>query len=164
MAKEISSWKQKSEYKLMAPENFDSRELGSTFASDPKKLGAMIRDCQNKGMLIIATYDIIKQLKDEKIAMGLDRMLYPVGEFTQVIHGLNFAIRAALSFGGIQKGDREGLLNYLSKRPKVFVLQLGPLDFIKVAAEFAVMFNGSSRTRRSNRYQTSTSSRRTWTR
>ncbi len=112
-------------------------------ASDPKKLSAMIRDCQNKGMLIIATYDIIKQLKDEKIAMGLDRMLYPVGEFTQVIHGLNFAIRAALSFGGIQKGDREGLYKYLSKRPKVFVLQLGPLDHIKVAAEFAVMFNGS---------------------
>ncbi len=112
-------------------------------ASDPKKLSAMIRDCQNKGMLIIATYDIIKQLKDENISMGLDRMLYPVGEFTQVIHGLNFAIRAALSFGGIQKGDRQGLYNYLSKRPKVFVLQLGPLDYIKVAAEFAVMFNGS---------------------
>jgi len=112
-------------------------------ASDTKKLAAMIRDCQNKGMLIIATYDIIKQLKDEGIAMGLERMLYPVGEFTQVIHGLNFAIRAALSFGGIQKGDREGLYNYLSKRPKVFVLQMGPLDYIKVAAEFAVMFNGS---------------------
>ena len=112
-------------------------------ASDPKKLAKMIRDCQNKGMLIVASYDIIQQLKDEKISMGIDRMLYPVGEFTQIIHGLNFAIRAALSFGGIQKGDREGLRNYLSKRPKVFVLQLGPLDYIKVAAEFAVMFNGS---------------------
>jgi acetyl-CoA synthase len=111
--------------------------------SDPKKLATMIRDCQNKGMLIIASYDIIKQLKDEKIAMGLERMLYPVGEFTQIIHGLNFAIRAALSFGGVQSGDREGLRNYLSKRPKVFVLQMGPLDHIKVAAEFAVMFNGS---------------------
>lgn len=112
-------------------------------ASDPEALAAMIHDCQNKGMLIVATYDIIKQLSDEGIAMGLDRMLYPVGEFTQVIHGLNFAIRAALSFGGIQKGDRQGLYNYLCKRPKVFVLQLGPLDCIKVAAEFAVMFNGS---------------------
>lgn len=112
-------------------------------ASDPKALAAMVRDCQNKGMLIVASYDIIKQLKDEGIAMGLDRMLYPVGEFTQIIHGLNFAIRAALSFGGVQKGDREGLKAYLSKRPKVFVLQLGPLDCIKVAAEFAVLFNGS---------------------
>jgi len=112
-------------------------------AKDPEKLREMIRDCQNKGMLIIATYDIVKQLQDLNIAMGLDIMLYPVGEFTQAIHGLNFAIRAALSFGGIQRGDRERLYNYLSKRPKVFVLQMGPLDHIKVAAEFAVMFNGS---------------------
>jgi acetyl-CoA synthase len=112
-------------------------------ARDPEKLKAMVRDCQNKGMLIIASYDIIKQLKDMNVAMGLDVMLYPVGEFTQIIHGLNFAIRAALSFGGVQRGDRERLYNYLSKRPKVFVLQLGPLDNIKVAAEFAVMFNGS---------------------
>lgn len=112
-------------------------------AKDPEKLKAMIRDCQNKGMLIIASYDIIKQLQDMNVAMGLDVMLYPVGEFTQIIHGLNFAIRAALSFGGVQRGDRERLYNYLSKRPKVFVLQLGPLDYIKVAAEFAVMFNGS---------------------
>jgi len=112
-------------------------------AKDPEKLKAMIRDCQNKGMLIIATFDIIKQLEDLNIAMGLDIMLYPVGEFTQAIHGLNFAIRAALSFGGVQRGEREKLYNYLSKRPKVFVLQMGPLDHIKVAAEFAVMFNGS---------------------
>jgi len=38
MAKEISSWKQKSEYKIVAPENFNSRELGSTFGSEPKNL------------------------------------------------------------------------------------------------------------------------------
>ncbi|RLG71469.1 MAG: CO dehydrogenase/CO-methylating acetyl-CoA synthase complex subunit beta [Methanobacteriota archaeon] len=112
-------------------------------AKDPKALAKIIRDCQNKGMLIMATYDIIKQLQDEDISMGTDIMLYPLGEFTQVIHGLNFAIRAALTFGGVKRGDREALYKYLSKRPKVVVVQLGPLDHIKVAAEFAVMFNGS---------------------
>jgi len=112
-------------------------------AEDSKKLAKIIRDCQNKGMLIIASFDTIRQLKDEGVQMGLDIMLYPVGTFTQVIHGLNFAIRAALSFGGVQRGDRERLYSYLSKRPKVFVLQLGPIDHIKAAAEFAVMFNGS---------------------
>ncbi|MBM4237850.1 MAG: hypothetical protein FJ151_05125, partial [Euryarchaeota archaeon] len=66
-------------------------------AEDPKKLAKIVRDCQGKGMLIIATFDTIRQLKDENIKMGLDRMLYPVGEFTQAIHGLNFAIRAALA-------------------------------------------------------------------
>jgi len=112
-------------------------------AKDPKKLVKLVRDMQSKGMLIIATFDTIRQLRDEGIKMGLDIMLYPVGEFTQVIHGLNFAIRAALSFGGVQRGDRERLYNYLSKRPKVFVLQMGPIDHIKAAAEFAVLFNGS---------------------
>lgn len=112
-------------------------------AEDPKKLVRIVRDCQSKGMLIIATFDTIRQLKDEGVKMGLDIMLYPVGEFTQAIHGLNFAIRAALAFGGVQRGDRESLYRYLSKRPKVFVLQMGPLDHIKVAAEFAVLFNGS---------------------
>jgi acetyl-CoA synthase len=112
-------------------------------ASDPKKLVKIVRDCQSKGMLIIASFDTIRQLKDEGIRMGLDAMLYPVGEFTQVVHGLNFAIRAALTFGNVQKGDRERLQNYLRKRPKVFVLQLGPIDAIKAATEFAVLLNGS---------------------
>lgn len=112
-------------------------------AKDPKALAKLVRDAQNKGMLLMATYDTLKQLDDEGISMGLDIMFYPLGEFTQAIHGLDFAIRAALAFGGIQRGDREGLYNYLSKRPKVVVIQLGPLDHIKVAAEFAVLFNGS---------------------
>lgn len=112
-------------------------------ARDPEALAKIIRDCQNKGMLIMATYDIIRQLEDKNISMGTDIMLYPLGEFTQVIHGLSFAIRAALTFGGVQRGDREGLYNYLRRRPKVVVIQLGPLDHVKVAAEFAVLFNGS---------------------
>ncbi|HVO77330.1 MAG TPA: acetyl-CoA decarbonylase/synthase complex subunit alpha/beta, partial [Methanomassiliicoccales archaeon] len=112
-------------------------------ASNSRQLAKIVRDCQSKGMLIIATFDTIRQLRDENIRMGLDAMLYPVGEFTQAIHGLNFAIRAALTFGGVQRGDRERLQNYLRKRPKVFVLQLGPIDAIKAAAEFAVLLNGS---------------------
>lgn len=116
-------------------------------AKDPAALKKIIKDCQNKGMLIIPTFDIIKQLKDEGIDVGekkgLDRMLFCVGEFTQAIHGLNFAIRAALAFGGKKPGDREAVYDYLSVRPKVVVLQLGPIDDIKAAAEFAVLFNGS---------------------
>ena len=112
-------------------------------AKDPEALARIVRDFQNKGMLLMATFDIIRQLEDQGIKMGTDIMLFPLGEFTQVIHGLSFAIRAALAFGGIKRGDREGLLKYLKTRPKVVVFQFGPLDQIKVAAEFAVMFNGS---------------------
>jgi carbon-monoxide dehydrogenase catalytic subunit/CO dehydrogenase/CO-methylating acetyl-CoA synthase complex beta subunit len=116
-------------------------------AKDPKLLAKIIRDCQSKGMLVIPTYDTIQQIREAGIDIGehkgLDRLLFCVGEFTQAIHGLSFAIRAALTFGNIAPGDREGLLEYLSKRPKVVVVQLGPIDDIKAAIEFAVMFNGS---------------------
>ncbi len=112
-------------------------------AKDPKQLVKIVRDCQSKGMLIMASYDTIRQLQDEGIKTGLDMRLYPIGEFTQVVHALNFAIRVALTFGGVQRGDRERLAGYLVKRPKVFVLQLGPMDAIKIAAEFAVLLNGS---------------------
>jgi acetyl-CoA synthase len=118
-------------------------------AKDPKALVKLVRECQEKGMLIIATFDIIQQLQDggyrfdEGNHYGLDVMLYPVGEFTQAIHGASFATRAALAFAGIKRGDRKALYEYLHKRPRVFVVQLGPLDDIKVAAEFGVLFMGS---------------------
>jgi small subunit ribosomal protein S3Ae len=38
MAKEMSSWKQKKEYKILAPENFDSKEVGVTFAGNEESL------------------------------------------------------------------------------------------------------------------------------
>lgn len=38
MAKEVSSWKQKKEYRILAPENFDNKEVGVTFGSDEKHL------------------------------------------------------------------------------------------------------------------------------
>ena len=118
-------------------------------ARDPKGLVKMIRECQEKGMLIIVTFDIVHQLVDEGYKFnegnkfGLDVMLFPVGEFTQAIHGANFATRAALAFGGVKRGDREALHNYLTKRPKAFVIQLGPIDDIKAGAEFGVLFMGS---------------------
>jgi len=112
-------------------------------AEDPKQLVKIVRDCQSKGMLIVASFDTIRQLQDEGIKTGLDLRLYPVGEFTQIVHALNFAIRVALAFGGVQPGDRERLAGYLVKRPKVFVLHLGPMDAIKIGAEFAALLNGS---------------------
>ena len=116
-------------------------------AKDPQSLKKVVRDAQNKGMLIIASFDIIRQIKEAGIQVGdkkgIDRMMFCVGEFTQVIHGLSFAIRASMIYGGKEPGDREGIREYMFKRPKVVVIQLGPLDDVKIAAEFAVLFHGS---------------------
>ena len=116
-------------------------------AKDPASLAKIIRDCQSKGMLVIPTFDTIPQIKEAGIEIGeqkgLDRLLFCVGESTQAVHALSFAIRAALTFGNIRPGDRAGLHNYLSKRPKVVVVQMGLVDDIKASIEFAAMFNDS---------------------
>jgi CO dehydrogenase/CO-methylating acetyl-CoA synthase complex beta subunit len=116
-------------------------------AKDSKLLAKIIRDCQSKGMLVIPTFDTIQQITEAGIEIGeqkgLDRLLFCVGESTQAVHALSFAIRAALTFGNIRPGDRAGLHNYLAKRPKVVVVQMGLVDDIKAAIEFAVLFNDS---------------------
>ncbi|ODS38942.1 MAG: hypothetical protein A7316_06690 [Candidatus Altiarchaeales archaeon WOR_SM1_86-2] len=38
LARKVDSWKQKSRYRIVAPEEFNSQEVGVTVAADPKKL------------------------------------------------------------------------------------------------------------------------------
>ncbi len=102
-------------------------------------VSAMIRSVQGKGMVAIASGDYPALIQREGIEMGLDRMLYPVGMFTGTVHALNFAVRAALTFGNVAGGDAERLSDYLKKRPKVFVIQTGPLCALDAAFAFAAL-------------------------
>ena len=54
----------------------------------------------------------------------------------------NFAIRVALTFGGVQKGDGRDWPVIWSSGPRCSCCGLGPLDVIKVGAEFAALLNG----------------------
>jgi len=110
--------------------------------SDVKGLLHMIRECQEKGMLIMACMDVIEQLKSENIALGIERMLYPLGGLTAVIHAVNFAVRAGLSFGGIKKGQEEEMLNYLKKRVKAFVVHLGVVNEVVAAVALGALYCG----------------------
>ncbi len=111
-------------------------------AADADALVKLVRDLQAKGLLIIAAGGVIEQLKGKGVRMGLDLMLYPVGHGTQVVHALNFAVRAALSFGAVQRGDRDRLQAFLTKRLKAFVLHFGPIDDITAGAAFAALLHG----------------------
>ena len=102
-------------------------------------VSAMIRSVQGKGMVAIASGDYPALIQRQGIEMGLDRMLYPVGLFTGTVHALNFAVRAALTFGNVAGGDAERLSDYLQKRPKVFVIQTGPLCALDAAFAFAAL-------------------------
>ena len=102
-------------------------------------VSAMIRSVQGKGMVAIASGDYPALIQRQGIEIGLDRMLYPVGMFTGTVHALNFAVRAALTFGNVAGGDAERLSDYLKKRPKVFVIQTGPLCALDAAFAFAAL-------------------------
>lgn len=103
----------------------------------------MVRDCQSKGMIILASGQYPGIMRNAGIEMGLDRMLYPLGEFTGTVHALNFAVRAALTFGGVQAGDADRLKDYLSKRPKVFVIHTGKLTCLDAAFAFAALIHSA---------------------
>ncbi len=131
------------------------RELGLSFVDDTipgcalmmgrppnnEYIRTMVRECQNKGLLVIVADEAGRMLKDSGVRTGWDRMLYPVGDCTSIVHAINFALRAALSFGNVAPGDRERLGAYLEKRPKVVVLHMGPLDPIRSALAFAAIMH-----------------------
>jgi len=102
-------------------------------------LPAMIRECQSKGMIILASGNYPQMIRDAKITHGLDRMLYLLGGPMGTVQALNFAVRAALTFGGVQAGDAERLKDYLSKRPKVILMYTGPISNLDAAFAFAAL-------------------------
>ena len=133
------------------------RELGLSFVDETipgavlflgrsdngPELRKMVRDCQSKGMVSCASGDCLDQMRENGIAIGWDRMFYPLGNFTATVHALNFAARAAYSFGSVGEGDRERLRTYLSKRPKVVVIHMGPLTCLDAAFAFAALLHSA---------------------
>ena len=111
---------------------------------DPESLTRMYRDFQGKGMIGLASGDFPEQFKAVGAKMGLDWRFYPVGFFTGTVHALNFAVRAALTFGNIEPGNREAISDYLKKRPKVIVIQSGPLNRLDAAFAFAALMHSAS--------------------
>ena len=114
-------------------------------ASDSKKAVKIIRELQEKNILSLLVDNVngesmTGQLLKEKVQVGLDFYIVPVGEgTTSVIHAANFAIRASLAYGGNKKGELEKNINYCKERVPAFILALGGLDDLKVAAACAAI-------------------------
>jgi len=106
-------------------------------ARSSEEAAELVKDLQGKGILTVLNDQIIEQLIEEDVKIGLDYLTIPLGHFTQVIHVVNFAVRAALAFGGEERGDYEAILTYIRDRIKAFVLVLGELDEVRIAAGMA---------------------------
>lgn len=108
-------------------------------APDNKTAVKIIRQLQERSILIfvgssVKGRSIIDQLLEEHIQMGWENYIVPYGRDTiSGIYALNWAIRAALTFGGIKTGDAQKCLMYTKERVFAFGLVLGELDDIKYA-------------------------------
>ncbi len=108
-------------------------------APDNKKAVEIVRQLQEKNILIFVGSStngrsIIDQLLEENVQMGWDNYIVPYGRDTiSAISVLNFAIRSALTFGGIKAGQAQKCLLYTKERVLAFGLALGAVDEIKVA-------------------------------
>lgn len=111
-------------------------------AKDTQTAVEIMRTLQSKGLMIMMANEIIEQLLEADIKIGVDYIAFPLGNFTQVIHVVNFALRAGLAFGGIPGGELEKHIDYQQKRVRAFVLALGNQDEVRIAAEFGALYLG----------------------
>ncbi|MFZ5800952.1 MAG: acetyl-CoA decarbonylase/synthase complex subunit alpha/beta [Candidatus Omnitrophota bacterium] len=108
-------------------------------APDNKTAVDIVRGFQEKNIVVfvggsVDGRSIIDQLKEENVEMGWDNYIVPYGRDTQsLIYPLHWAVRGALTFGGIKAGQMEKCLQYTKERVFAFGLVLGKVDEKKVA-------------------------------
>jgi acetyl-CoA synthase len=108
-------------------------------AADNKTAVEIVRELQERNILTfvgssVNGRSIVDQLIEENVQMGWDNYIVPYGRDTiSGIFVLNWAIRSALTFGGIKSGDAQKCLLYTKERVFAFGLVLGELDDIKYA-------------------------------
>jgi len=99
-----------------------------------KEAVELARELQEKNILVFMAgsaggRSMAEQLAEEDIEMGWDTYLVPYGkEVSAAVFALNFAARAAMTFGGIKPGSFEAarqILLYNKARVFAFVLALG---------------------------------------
>ena len=108
-------------------------------APDNKTAVKIVRELQQRNILTfvgssVNGRSIIDQLLEENVQMGWDNYIVPYGRDTiSGIYPLNWAIRSALTFGGLKAGQAQKNLLYTKERVFAFGLVLGELDDIKYA-------------------------------
>lgn len=111
-------------------------------AKDSKAAKKLVDDLMGKGMMLFLCDEIIEQLMEENAKMGIDYIAFPLGNFTQVVHAANYALRAGMMFGGIQPGLRDAQRDYQRRRVLAFIMYLGEHDFVKDAACAGAIWTG----------------------
>jgi acetyl-CoA synthase len=99
----------------------------------------IVRELQRRNILCFLSGNvrgrsIIHQLLEEGVELGYDTYTVPFGTDTEAaIYALGFAVRSALTFGGLKGGQARDILLYNKNRVFAFVLALGEVDDLKYA-------------------------------
>jgi acetyl-CoA synthase len=108
-------------------------------APDKETAVSVVRELQKRSILTFVGSSsngdsIIDQLMEAGVEMGWDTYIVPYGRDTITgIFPLNWAIRAAMTFGGIKPGRGTDCLLYCKERVFAFGMTLGEVDDIKYA-------------------------------
>jgi acetyl-CoA synthase len=100
----------------------------------------IVRELQSRNILCFLSGNvngrsIIHQLIEEGVELGYDTYTVPFGTDTlSAVYALGFAVRSALTFGGLKGGQAREILLYNKARVFAFVLALGEVDDLKYAA------------------------------
>ncbi|MDA8443445.1 MAG: acetyl-CoA decarbonylase/synthase complex subunit alpha/beta [Peptococcaceae bacterium] len=111
-------------------------------AKDSAAAKKLVDKLMGQGFMMFLSDEIIEQLLEQNAKLGIDYIAFPVGNFTQVVHAANYAFRAGMAFGGVAPGERELHRDYQRRRVLAFILHLGELDDVKIAAEMGTIFMG----------------------
>ncbi len=104
-------------------------------ADNAEDVVSVVKDYQSKGIMTFLVGDVIEQVAEGGVKMGLEFRVIPLGhDVTSVIHVVTVAVRAALIFGNVQPGDLGGLLAYTKERVPAFVNTFGALNEVVVSA------------------------------
>jgi len=99
----------------------------------------IVRELQRRNILCFLAGNvngrsIIHQLQEEGVELGYDTYTVPFGTDTlSAVYALGFAVRSALTFGGMKGGQARDILRYNKERVFAFVLALGEVDDLKYA-------------------------------
>ncbi|MCL5408657.1 MAG: acetyl-CoA decarbonylase/synthase complex subunit alpha/beta [Candidatus Omnitrophica bacterium] len=103
-------------------------------APDEKTAARIAQELQEKNLYVFmcASHNgerFSEQLKKANVQVGWPVRLVPFGpDIYEAVFSLGFAVRAAMSFGGIEAGDYRRILIYNKDRIFAFVLALGHVD------------------------------------
>jgi len=117
-------------------------------AKDSKAAVQLVRDFQSRSIVSILVGNLKgetfkSQLEAEKVEIGLDNYIVPLGEdYLSAIYAVNWAVRAPLMYGGHKSGEWDKILQYTQGKVPAFVVLLGFVDEVLVATGLGALAMG----------------------